>query len=242
MRWVVIILMIVMGVAGGIGWRQAAALKEQNQALRNELEALRQRLATLDEEEAKRQQADTKRTGTEAQELPRLRGEVARLRAAAGEAEKLRVEVSALRAQVQQMRAAPPATEPPTAPTPLPVTPDQFPRQGWKFAGYQTPETALVSAIWAMKEGKPQVYLDSLSPEEQQRIAQTWQGKSEEEVAAKHRGDVGKIQSMRIVGRTPVSPTEVQMQVFLEGENRVVTARMLQQADQQWKFGGFVGQ
>ena len=45
---------------------------------------------------------------------------------------------------------------------------------------------------------------------------------------------------MRILSRTPISATEVQMQIFLEGANRVETFKMNQHADQQWKFGGFV--
>ncbi|HKQ39627.1 MAG TPA: hypothetical protein VJ063_16240, partial [Verrucomicrobiae bacterium] len=114
------------------------------------------------------------------------------------------------------------------------------PRQAWTFSGYATPDAALVSAIWAMREGKPQVYLDSLTPEEQHRMAQTWQGKSEEEIAAKHQKDVGAIQNVRVLSRTAISPTEVQMQVLLEGANRVETFKMNQAADQQWKFGGLV--
>ena len=63
---------------------------------------------------------------------------------------------------------------------------------------------------------------------------------TEEEIAAKHQGDVGNIQGLRILNRTPVSQSEVQMQVFLEGANRVETFKMTQGADQQWKFGGFI--
>jgi hypothetical protein len=237
MRWVVIIAILVIAAAAGLGWRKAMVLEQENQALRTELEVLKQQATAAADEREQTQNAELKKLRAENQELVKLRGEVSQLRASAKETEKLRAEVGALRAQNKQIQTQPAAATPSPATNPAP---DQFSRQSWAFSGYASPESALVSAIWAMREGKPQVFLDSLSPEEQQRMAQTWQGKSEEEIAAKHQGDVGNIQGLRIVNRTQISPTEVQMQVFLEGANRVETFKMNQGADQQWKFGGFI--
>ena len=235
MRWMILVLTLLMGVAAGIGWRRAALLKEENRRLSVEIDGLKQEVAVASEEQNQKRESESKKAAADAQELTKLRGEVSRLRVAANEAEKLRGEVGALKAQNSQLQAQPSAQAPAT-----PAAPDQFPRQSWAFSGYGTPEAALVSAIWAMKEGKPQVFLDSLSPEEQQRMAQSWQGKSEGEIAAKHQNDVGSIQGVRILSRTPASATEMQMQVFLEGANRVETFKMNQAADQQWKFGGFI--
>ena len=238
MRWVVIILILVIGTAAGIGWRKAASLRQENQRLTTELEALKQQLAGFSEDQTRKQEADSRKAAADAQELVKLRGEVSRLRSSATDAEKLRSEVGALRTQNRDLRAQPPMAE--TSAPASTATTDQFPRQSWTFSGYASPDAALVSAIWAMKEGKPQVFMDSLSPEEQQRMAQKWQGKSEEEIAAKHQDDVGNIQGMRILSRTPISAAEVRMQVFLEGANLVETIKMNQQTDQQWKFGGFI--
>ena len=235
MRWILIVVVVLIGVAAGVGWRKVASLQNDNRRLVAESENLKQQLADAMEEQTQKREAETKKAAADAQELTKLRGEVSRLRTTANEAEKLRGEVSALKAQNRQMPAQPTPDAPPNVPAA-----DQFPRQSWAFSGYATPEAALVSAIWAMKEGKPQVFLDSLSPEEQQRMAQGWQGKSEEEIATKHQNDVGSIQGMRILSRTPISPTEVQMIVFLEGVNRMETFKMNQAADQQWKFGGFI--
>ncbi|HZO84771.1 MAG TPA: hypothetical protein VFC26_06135 [Verrucomicrobiae bacterium] len=236
MRWVVIILVLAVGAAAGLGWRKAMVLQQENTLLRIQIEELKQQAAAAADDREQSQNAELKKLRAENQELVKLRGEVSQLRMGAKETEKLRAELSAIRSQNQQLQAqAVAAPAPPTNPAP-----EQFPRQSWAFSGYASPESALVSAIWAMREGKPQVFLDSLSPEEQQRMAQTWQGKSEEEIAAKHQGDVGNIQGLRILNRTPVSPSEVQMQVFLEGANRVETFKMTQGADQQWKFGGFI--
>ena len=236
MRWFVIILIVALTAAAGLGWRKAVLMQQEKQRLGTEIEALKQQLAALTEEQTQRQEAQSKKAMAEAQELAKLRGEVSRLRVSGTEADKLRAELGALKAQNQQLRNQPAAEAAPAAA----AAADQFPRQSWAFSGYATPEAALVSAIWAMKEGKPQVFLDSLSPEEQQRMAQIWQGKSEGEIAAKHQSDVGNIQGMRILSRTPISNTEMQMQVFLEGANRVETFKMNQAADQQWKFGGFI--
>lgn len=237
MRCILIFLIVALGVAASIGWRRAALAREENGRLRAEIETLKQESAALSEEQARQQQLNSNKAATDAQELVKLRGDVSRLRGTATEAEKLRGEVATLKGQVSETARQKSQAETVAAATPAT---DQFPRQSWAFSGYGTPEAALVSAIWAMKEGKPQVFMDSLSPEEQQRMAQSWQGKSAEEIAAKHQNDVGNIQGMRILSRTPISPTEVQMQVFLEGVNRMETFKMNQAADQQWKFSGFI--
>jgi len=237
MRCILIALVVALGVAGGITWRKVALTKEANARLGAENEDLKQRLTVVTEEQNQKREAESKRASIEAQELAKLRGEVSRLRVATNEAGKLRSEVSALKLRLSETKNQKPGD---VTPTPSVAAADQFPRQSWAFSGYTTPETALVSTIWAMKEGKPQVFMDSLSPEEQQRMAQTWQGKSEEEIAAKHQNDVENIQGVRILSRTAISPTEIQMQVFLEGANRMETFKMNQAGDQQWKFGGLI--
>src|SRR5262249_48274552 len=123
----------------------------------------------------------------------------------------------------------------PNVPTPA----DQFPRENWTFAGYATPEAALVTAVWAMKEGKPQKYLDSLSPEEQARMAKAWANKSEDEIAAKHQQDVSQITNVRLMNRKEISPDEVQFTVLIEGPNRMETVSM-KRFGADWKFGGFI--
>jgi len=226
-----------MGVTAGIGWRKAALLKNENQRLDVEMRDLQQQLTTSSEEQKQKQEAESRKAAADSQELTKLRGEVSRLRTATNETERLRDEVSALKTQIATRSSQVPVQGSPAEATPAT---DHFARDSWMFSGYATPESALVSAIWAMKEGKPQAFLDSLSPEEQQRMMQTWQGKSEGEIGAKHQNDVANIQGVRILSRSPISATEIQMQVFLEGVNRVETFKMNQAADQQWKFGGFV--
>ena len=116
---------------------------------------------------------------------------------------------------------------------------DQFPKESWNFAGYASPEAALVSAIWSMKEGNPKTYLDSLSPDEQARMAKVWENKSEAEIAAKHQSDVSSISAFRILERQNVTDNEVLMNVYIEGVGRMEKVSM-KRVGNDWKFGGFI--
>lgn len=239
MKWVVTIVVIALAVAAGFGWRQVANLQRENARLRGEVATLQASVESVASTRGSTQEAESRKSQTDAQELLRLRNEVAQLRTRTNELQKLHAQVQA---QSQALTRTPSATQPTNpAPTPTGPTNDHFPRQNWNFAGYATPEAALVSAIWAMREGKPQVYLDSLSPQEQQRMAQTWQNKSEQEIAAKHQGDVANINELRIVGRQSPSPNQVQLQVNLGDANRTEIV-MMENVGGQWKVGGFVRQ
>jgi hypothetical protein len=120
-----------------------------------------------------------------------------------------------------------------------PAANDLYSRDTWTFSGYGSPESALVSAIWAMKEGNPTIYLESLSAEEQERMAKTWLNKSEAEIAAKHKKDVSAITAFRILEKQTISENEVQFRVEIKGANRTETVA-LKRAGNDWKFGGFL--
>src|SRR5436309_995445 len=90
-----------------------------------------------------------------------------------------------------------------------------------------------------MREGNPKTYLDSLAPEEQQRVSQNWQNKTEAELAEKHKSDVSTISGLRVLNSDSIGPNEVVMSVLLEGANRTERVRM-NQVGQDWKFGGFI--
>src|SRR6185436_5836274 len=94
-------------------------------------------------------EAELKRLQAASQDAARLRGEVTQLRISAKDAEKLRAENQQLKSENQKLRgAATVAAEPaPAAPVP---PPGSIPRETWTFAGYGTPEAALVSAIYSM--------------------------------------------------------------------------------------------
>jgi len=238
MRWVVLCLLAAALAGAVVGWKNVGLLREENSALRAQLDAFQAQNAASSEAGDRQREQEWQRLRSEAQEVVRLRGEVSQLRGGAKETDRLRSDNLRLQAENQQMRAnanavATPSTPPPNAP------PDQFPKESWAFSRYATPEAALVSAIWAMKQGDPKAYAASLSPEEQARMAQTWADKSEADIAAKHQKDVSVITGMRILDRQPVSAEEVQMNVYIEGVGRMEKVSM-KRIGEEWRFGGYI--
>lgn len=201
--------------------------------MRAEVEALR---ASSAEAETVRV-ADSKRSQADAQDVARLRGEVTQLRTTAKDAEKLRAENQLLRGENQKLRGTASAANPPPAPTTPPA--GAFPRESWSLAGYTSPEAALVSAIWSMQQGNPKQYFESLTPEEQLRMTKVWEGKSAEEIAAKHQNDTSKITGMKVLNQQAISADEVQLSVYIEGVDRAEKVSM-KRVGNDWKFGGFI--
>src|ERR1044071_6489540 len=214
--------LVVLGAlaAAVTGGQRARQLQSENERLRTELQRLKEQAATAAEAQFKLRD----------EELQQLRGEVARLRVAAKDADALRVQNEQLRG------AAAVAAKPPTTNA---APQGKFPRESWTFAGYATPESALVSAVWAMREGKTQVFLDSLTPEEQARMAKQWENKSEAEIAAEQQKEVSTVTSVRVIEQQDVSPDEVEMTFFIEGDNRMEVVKLKRIAND-WKFGGTV--
>lgn len=215
-----------------LAWNSARQSQAENEALRAQSQAEREQAIA----EAAAQNQDLTRQveqlRAEAQDLPKLRSEVGRLRSTARELETLR-------AENLQLRSTTPAAPNAAAPTPPARAADQFPRDSWSFAGYSSPEAALISAVWAMREGNSKTYLDSLSPEEQERMTKTWENKPESEIAAKHQQDVSSITGFRILEKQLVGSDEIVMDVYVQGAGRMEKVSMKRVAND-WKFGGYI--
>ena len=222
---------LVIAVAGCGG--NSSQLEAENAALRAELAALK---ARADDSDSARE-AQARRGQSEAQEVARLRGELTQLRTTAKDAEKLRSENQQLRNENQQLRGgAKAAATPQPQPQPAPGT---FPREAWTFSGYASPEAALVSAIWSMQQGNPRQYFESLSQDEQLRMAKSWEGKSQDEIVAKHQSDTAKITGLKVLSQQAVSADEVQMNVHIDGVDRTEKVTM-KRVGEEWRFGGFI--
>ena len=127
-----------------------------------------------------------------------------------------------------------------TAPTPVtaPAT-GTFPREAWKFAGYSSPENALISAIYAMQQGYTKEYFNSLTPDEQARMAKAWEGKTPEEIAAKHSSDTAAITGIQVLNQQAISAEEIQMNVHIGGVERNEKLSV-KRIGNDWKFNGFI--
>jgi hypothetical protein len=234
-----LILAALLAVAIGtavVGWQKVGQLKGEVQSLQAQLQASQEQATAATEAKARETETREAQLRKEREDLLRLRGEVTQLRSGAKDLEKLRAENQQLKSANRQLTSA--AAGHVAAPAPE-ATKDQFARESWAFSGYATPEAALISAISAMKEGNPKTYLESLSPEEQLRMAKIWENKSETELAAKHQQDVSAITGMRIMDRKVISPDEVQMSVYIQGVDRMEKVSM-KQINNEWKFSGFI--
>ena len=236
-RFIYSVLIIGASLLAIINWRKAAVLEFDNEELRDQVRAFQTELQMAN------QQVDMSRSGSEklreqTAELMRLRNEVTQLRNQDKQVESLRAQNEQLKEALTQ-RSGQTLAPSERRESSTDLGSDVFPRERWTFAGYASPESALVSAIWAMKEGNPETYLNSLAPQEQERMAKIWQEKSESEIADKHRNDVSSIAGLRVLERQNISPTEVIMNVLLEGPGRMEKIRM-NQVGQEWKFGGFI--
>jgi regulator of replication initiation timing len=237
-RILFVLLIAAAAAIAAINWMKVGRLQAENEQLRARIASSEAELSQ-GSKQAELAKAEAEKLRGQTSELLQLRNEVTQLRSASATAQSLSTENQRLRAENQQLRSRPGSAPAAAAAAPTVAARDQFPRASWNFAGYASPEAGLVSAIWAMKEGDPKTYLESLSPQEQQRMAPAWQNKSEAEIAEKHKADVSGIAGMRILERQNVSPNEVVMNVYLEGPGRVEKVRM-NQVGQDWKFGGFV--
>ena len=233
-----VVVLLIVSAAAVFGWRKVSDLERANAALQSQLADAQN--AVEHAQAAAKNGGAAARSELQAQksELMRLRNEVTQLRGGSQALDSLRSENSQLKSLVEQLRTS--SAQGALTPPPLNDSPEtQFTREQWTFAGYASPEDALVSAIWAMKEGQPGTYLDSLSPEEQERMAQIWAGQTEQQVAAKHQQDVANISSLSILTTDTSAPNEVRMTVRLDGVDRTEQVRM-QQIGGEWKFGGFI--
>lgn len=214
----------------------AKKLQAENEALRAEVAELKAR-ADADTQAASMRAAELKRLQTAATEAVRLRGEITQLRSGSKDTESLRAENLRLKTENQTLRGASAAAA--NAPATPAATPGHFPRESWSYAGYQSPESALISAIYSMQQGNPKQYFDSLTTEEQLRMTKVWEGKTPEEIAAKHVTDTARITGMRILSSQETSPGNMVMSVYIEGVDRAEKVSM-KRVGEEWKFGGYI--
>ena len=131
---------ILLGLSGC--GREAKLLQAENEALRAGMAEAAAR-AEAEAQVASARTAQVKQLEADAQDVLRLRAEVVKLRSATKDTENVRAENQRLKLENQALRQGTAAA----APAAGAPTPGHFPKESWSYAGYQTPETALVSAL-----------------------------------------------------------------------------------------------
>ena len=208
-------------------------------ALRLKIERMRDEFAEaqrLTSAQESHQIEELDRLRTEAREVHKLRNEVNQLRAGAKEVEQLRMENQQLRAANRQLRAAPQNR----GTTPGAATPQEgfYVKENWAFSGYATPEAALQSVVWAMREGDTRAFLGSLTPEEMDRVQKEWGTKSEAEISAHAKRGTDKINSIRILESRTLSDDEVVLNVYAAGGEDQVQKISMKRFGAEWKLAG----
>ena len=113
-----------------------------------------------------------------------------------------------------------------------------YAKESWAFSGYATPEAALQSVIWAMREGDTKTFLSSLAPEEMARVQREWGNKSEAEISDDAKRGTDKISSIRILESKTVSDDEVVLNVYAAGGEDKVEKISMKRFGAEWKVAG----
>jgi hypothetical protein len=208
---------------------------EANRHLRDQADASRQllsRLAVLEVDNSRLSnivaQANTPLAEEQLAELGKLRDEVRRLRNRTNDLQTMRTELRRLRAQLSVARSTMTSNAPPDVPAS-----DIFPRDSWKFAGFDTPENAVESVTWAISQGDEDSYLNSLSPDLQDEM--------ESELANGSFSDVGPLElgnskDFRIVDRETISADRQIITIHVDGQPDDTELPLVRTADG-WKVG-----
>jgi len=169
------------------------------------------------------------RLRAESREVHKLRNEVSQLRAERRESEKLR-------AENQRLKTPPRARD--SSGDQSAQQPEYFARENWIFAGYATPESALQSSLWAMREGDWKTLQASSTAEGWAQIGkgasnEEFAAKMEEELKRKVRGTAG----FRILERKAISEDEIVLRIHANGEGRSSGDQniLLKRLNDEWK-------
>jgi RNA polymerase sigma factor (sigma-70 family) len=193
---------------------QLSALAEENQRLSNAV-ASERHAATL--------------ANQNNDELLKLRGEVGVLRQQKQEWDRMKAELAAERMSQTNVTSEQPKLQP-------------IPRADWAFAGYDTPEAALESVVWAMSRGDTKAFLASFTPQERRVIEQRFSGMTENEIAQQMARGAGAINELSFDSKKVSSDGAVTFAIVEHdshrGDQRLIDSVVLsfQNIGGQWKL------
>lgn len=148
------------------------------------------------------------------------------------------------RAKLRPADAPPVSTQaqPSAAISGLTGSDNDFPREGWGFRGYATPESALVSLVWAAVNRDLEGFLGSLSPEQQSRVRLRWQRQglsSPAQFSLSISNQFGMTKRIRVLSKEIISDKEVILRLQMEGEKggTGTVGKKLERIDNEWKVG-----
>ena len=185
-------------------------VRSENETLlsqRQEIQQLGNQNASLDLLRTENQEREALRR--QVAELHKLRNQVRQLREQTKGLPKEQLENQRLRAAaVSQKNAHAAASE-----APRPMTLDQV-----SYFGRDTPEAALQSFLWAVRQGNVEVLRKCLTPEKQHEL----ETQSVEQIRAKMKEMTNRFAQFRIAAKKQVSGDEVQLglEFYIEGKKQ----------------------
>ena len=207
---------------------------EANRHLRDQADASRQllsRLAVLEVDNSRLSnivaQANTPLAEEQLMELGKLREEVRHLRLRTNDLQSMRVEMRRLRAQLSAARSSMTSNAPPDVPAR-----DIYPRDSWKFAGFDTPEDAVESLTWAISQGDEDSYFGSLAPDLQDEM--------ESALIDGSFADIGPLEmkdatGFRIIDRETISDGQQIITIYVDVPPYEMSLPMVKTPDGLWK-------
>jgi hypothetical protein len=190
--------------------------------------------------------APTPAESERAAELRREAGEVEALRAANQDLLKLRSEVRQLRAQAiemeklrkQNQRLASAIKSTADSKVPFSQMEGFVGTETWSNGGFASPEAALQTFLWAVREGRLEQIAECLSPESRPGFEREFAGKSEEErTAALQRGlgQLARTSGYRLVDKEELADDKVKLGIQAVAGG-VVAKVVLMRFGNEWKF------
>jgi hypothetical protein len=156
-------------------------------------------------------------------ELLRLRGEVAVLR---------REKEQASRPRTESRSSSGISTGQRSRPTSVPDQ-DYLPKESCAFVGYEDPNSALQSCLWAWNSGDPKAVAASFTSGYRAR----WGRKSDSEIAVQLSNNLYATRGFRILERNPVSEDTVDLTLGDEAGQHKLRMRF-KRVVAEWKFDG----
>jgi hypothetical protein len=231
----IFIMAVAIGLLSPI-WMQ----RKSEEQLTHANASLRKELAVLTAENERLARSLSEATASLAlskdrlSELMKLRGEVTKLR------DNLKQAQTPKAAPIEQDPPAPMEVVEPVASAPVIA----IPREAWAFAGYDTPEAALQSVVWAMSQGNFESFLRSLTSEAAAAARQNMEGKSPAEISGMLTQETQGLAALRLDRKRDETDSEVTFVVASQesdtGEVRTRDEAVLKfrKVGAEWKYTG----
>jgi hypothetical protein len=224
-----IVALAIIAVLWGIQLEANRRLREQA----DESRRLLSRLAVLEVDNGRLSnivvRANTPLAEAQLAELAKLRNEVELLRHRTNDLQTMKAELRRLRAALSNARTTMASNAPPDVPAG-----DIFPRDSWKFAGYDTPESTIESVTWAISQGDEDSYMASLAPELQDEMQSQLADGSFFEMGPLI---LGNSAGFRILDRQTISDNERIVTLYMDGQGNQLSLDLVKGPDG-WRVVG----